>query len=58
MKLSEESFAADWDSEEDTVYDNWRELYTEPPRKHRPNTRINELLNRMSRRGENSCAEE
>lgn len=25
--LSEQTFAEDWDSEEDTVYDNWRELY-------------------------------
>ena len=25
--LSEQSFAQDWDSEEDAVYDNWRELY-------------------------------
>lgn len=25
--LSELSFAEDWDSEEDAVYDNWRELY-------------------------------
>lgn len=25
--LSEQSFAEDWDSEEDAVYDNWRELY-------------------------------
>jgi excisionase family DNA binding protein len=25
--LSERSFAEDWNSEEDAVYDNWRELY-------------------------------
>lgn len=25
--LSEQSFAEDWESEEDAVYDNWRELY-------------------------------
>ena len=32
MKLSEASFAVDWDNEEDAVYDNWRELYTTPKR--------------------------
>ena len=26
-KLSEASFAIDWDNEKDAVYDNWRELY-------------------------------
>ena len=26
-KLSEVSFARDWDNEKDAVYDNWRELY-------------------------------
>lgn len=25
--LSEASFAEDWDSEEDSVYDNWEEIY-------------------------------
>jgi hypothetical protein len=58
-RLSEASFATDWDSEEDTVYDNWRELYPESPRKDRPNTRcLNELPKRVSGRGENSCHEE
>ncbi len=26
-KLSEASFAIDWDNEKDAAYDNWRELY-------------------------------
>lgn len=26
-RLSEETFARDWDNERDAVYDNWRELY-------------------------------
>jgi excisionase family DNA binding protein len=26
-KLSEASFAGDWDNEKDAAYDNWRELY-------------------------------
>ena len=26
-KLSEASFAEDWDNEKDAVYDNWREIY-------------------------------
>ena len=26
-KLSEASFARDWDNEKDAAYDNWRELY-------------------------------
>jgi len=25
-KLSEETFAKDWDNEKDAVYDNWREI--------------------------------
>jgi excisionase family DNA binding protein len=29
-KLSEESFARDWDNDKDAVYDNWRELYGVP----------------------------
>lgn len=57
--LSEGSFAQDWDNEEDAVYDNWKELYPEPPSKDRQNTRrFDELPNGMSGRGENSCAEE
>ena len=27
IKLSEASFARDWDNELDAVYDNWREIY-------------------------------
>ncbi len=26
-RLSESSFAQDWDNEEDAVYDNWKEIY-------------------------------
>ena len=26
-RLSETSFAGDWDNEKDAAYDNWRELY-------------------------------
>ncbi len=26
-RLSESSFAKDWDNEEDAVYDNWKEIY-------------------------------
>jgi len=26
-KLSEASFAVDWDNQKDAVYDNWRALY-------------------------------
>ena len=26
-RLSEASFAEDWDNEKDAVYDNWREIY-------------------------------
>ena len=26
-KLSEATFAEDWDNEKDAVYDNWREIY-------------------------------
>ena len=26
-RLSESSFAEDWDNEEDAVYDNWKEIY-------------------------------
>ena len=30
--LSYESFAEDWESEEDSIYDNWREHYGVPER--------------------------
>jgi hypothetical protein len=29
-RLSESTFAKDWDNEQDAVYDNWRELYGVP----------------------------
>ncbi len=30
--LSHEAFAEDWESEEDSIYDNWREYYGVPER--------------------------
>jgi len=30
--MSLDSFQRDWDNAEDTVYDNWRELYGAPAR--------------------------
>jgi hypothetical protein len=37
-KLSEASFARDWDNEKDAVYDKWKNLYAAPRsglRRHR-----------------------
>ena len=36
MKLSEASFAVDWDSEEDAVYDKWEKLYKVQKRNKTP----------------------
>lgn len=32
QQLSLKGFEADWDNEEDAIYDNWRELYGVPAR--------------------------
>ncbi len=29
--ISLSAFEADWDNPEDAIYDNWRELYDQPP---------------------------
>ncbi len=31
-RLTESSFAKDWDNEDDAIYDNWREIYGVPER--------------------------